>query len=98
MRLLYKNYKEKYSKNNYRHKIYLKLLYSMLYFQKSVRLPSFINIDEAQALLASTGFILSKSSLFDVIIMFCIVKEIYDVFEIDSILFQYDQETLFSKE
>ncbi|MBE7080828.1 MAG: RNase III inhibitor [Clostridiales bacterium] len=57
-----------------------------------------LNIDEAQALLVSTGFILSKSSLFDVIIMFCIVKEIYDVFEIDSILFQYDQETLFSKE
>ena len=57
-----------------------------------------LNIDETQALLASAGFILSKSSLFDVIIMFCIVKGIYDVFEIDSILFQYDQETLFSKE
>ena len=50
MRLLYKNHKEKYSKNNYRHKIYLKLLYSMLYFKKAVRLPSFINIDEAQDL------------------------------------------------
>jgi O-acetyl-ADP-ribose deacetylase (regulator of RNase III) len=57
-----------------------------------------LNIDETQSLLASAGFILSKSSLFDVIIMFCIVKKIYDVFEIDSILFQYDQETLFSKE
>ena len=57
-----------------------------------------LDIDETQSLLASAGFILSKSSLFDVIIMFCIVKKIYDVFEIDSILFQYDQETLFSKE
>ena len=57
-----------------------------------------LNIDETQSLLASAGFILSKSSLFDVIIMFCIVKKIYDVFEIDSILFQYDQETLFSRE
>jgi DNA-binding XRE family transcriptional regulator len=57
-----------------------------------------LNIDETQALLASAGFILSKSSLFDVIIMFCIVKGIYDVFEIDSILFQYDQENLFSRE
>ena len=27
-----------------------------------------------------------------------VVKGIYDIFEIDSILFQYDQETLFSKE
>ena len=55
-----------------------------------------LSIDETQELLASAGFILSKSSLFDVIIMFCIVKGIYDVFEVDSILFQYDQETLFS--
>ena len=57
-----------------------------------------LNIDETQELLASAGFILSKSSLFDVIIMFCIVKGIYDVFEIDTILFQYDQKTLFSAE
>lgn len=57
-----------------------------------------LNIDETQELLASAGFILSKSSLFDVIIMFCIVKGIYDVFEIDTILFQYDQKTLFSVE
>lgn len=57
-----------------------------------------LNINETQELLASAGFILSKSSLFDVIIMYCIVKEIYDVFEVDSILFQYDQKTLFSLE
>ena len=57
-----------------------------------------LNLEETQALLETAGFVLSKSSLFDVIIMFCIVKGIYDVFEIDSILFQYDQETLFSKE
>ena len=57
-----------------------------------------LNLEQTQALLETAGFVLSKSSLFDVIIMFCIVKGIYDVFEIDSILFQYDQETLFSKE
>lgn len=57
-----------------------------------------LNLEETQSLLETAGFVLSKSSLFDVIIMFCIVKGIYDVFEIDSILFQYDQETLFSKE
>ena len=57
-----------------------------------------LNIDETQALLATAGFILSKSSLFDVIIMYCIVKGIYDVFQIDTILFRYDQTTLFSKE
>lgn len=56
-----------------------------------------LDLDETQSLLATAGFILSKSSLFDVIIMFCIVKKIYDVFAIDSILYKYDQDTLFSK-
>ena len=55
-----------------------------------------LDIDETQKLLSSTGFILSRSSLFDVIIMFCIENKQYDVFEVDSILFHYDQETLFS--
>lgn len=55
-----------------------------------------LNMDETQKLLSTAGFILSRSSLFDVIIMFCIENEQYDVLEVDSILFYYDQETLFS--
>ena len=57
-----------------------------------------LTLQETQTLLATAGYILSKSSLFDVIIMYCILKGIYDVLEIDSILFQYDQPTLFFKE
>ncbi|MBO4963259.1 MAG: macro domain-containing protein [Clostridia bacterium] len=57
-----------------------------------------LDIMDTQKLLATAGFILSKSSLFDVIIMYCIVNKIYDVFDIDSILFKYEQPTLFSKE
>ena len=56
-----------------------------------------LSLKETQDLLESVGFILSGSSLFDVIIMYCIENKVYDVFEIDSILFKYDQETLFSK-
>ena len=56
-----------------------------------------LTLRETQRLLETAGFILSKSSIFDVIIMFCIINEIYDVLEIDSILFQYDQDVLFSK-
>ncbi len=55
-----------------------------------------LSLDEAQKLLSSVGFILSDSSLFDVIIKYCLENNIYDVFEIDSALFKYDQETLFS--
>ena len=56
-----------------------------------------LTLDETQSLLASVGFILSNSSLFDVIIMYCISNGIYSVLEIDSVLFSYDQETLYSK-
>ncbi len=56
-----------------------------------------LTLEETQNLLESVGFILSNSSLFDVIIMYCLENGIYDVFEIDSVLFKYDQETLFSK-
>ncbi len=56
-----------------------------------------LTLEETQNLLSSVGFILSDSSLFDVIIKYCLENEIYDVFEIDSALFKYDQETLFSK-
>ena len=57
-----------------------------------------LNLKETQQLLATMGYILSKSILFDIIIMYCITKKIYDVYEIDSILFKYDQKTLFSIE
>ena len=57
-----------------------------------------LTMEETQKLLATVGYTLSKSCLFDVIIMYCITEGIYDVFEIDAVLFHYDQETLFSKE
>ena len=56
-----------------------------------------LDVNETQNLLSTAGFILSKSNTFDLIIMYCLVKGIYDVLEIDSILFKYDQETLASK-
>ena len=56
-----------------------------------------LTLEETQMLLESVGFVLSKSSLFDVILMYCLSNRIYSVATIDSILFQYDQETLYSK-
>ena len=56
-----------------------------------------LTLEETQKLLESVGFILSGSSLFDVILMYCLTHGIYSVAEIDAILFQYDQETLYSK-
>lgn len=56
-----------------------------------------LTLEETQALLESAGFVLSQSSLFDVILMYCLSHGIYDAATIDSILFRYDQETLYSK-
>lgn len=44
----YRFHKQKYQKTNYRHKIYLKLLYCSLYFARIMSPDTFLNIDEAQ--------------------------------------------------
>ncbi|MBQ6526814.1 MAG: macro domain-containing protein [Clostridia bacterium] len=49
-----------------------------------------LDLEETQELLARAGFTLSKSSLADVIIMYCIENKIYNVVMVDNILFEYD--------
>ena len=44
----YKVHKQDYHKTNYRHKLYLRLLYCSLYFSRITSPDTFLNIDEAQ--------------------------------------------------
>jgi len=53
-----------------------------------------LNLDETLDLLATAGFTLSKSNLFDVIIQFFIESGNYNIFEINQVLFEYGEETL----
>lgn len=53
-----------------------------------------LTIEETDALLKSAGFALSHNNMFDLIIEFYISHGWYDIFEINSALYQYDQQCL----
>ena len=53
-----------------------------------------LSMPEMLDLLACAGITLSKSDKFDLIISYCVQNGIYDIFEINAVLFEYGQPTL----
>lgn len=50
-----------------------------------------LSLDEAKDLLSSAGFALSRSSKTDIIIAYFLQNQIYDMFEINDVLYAYGQ-------
>lgn len=50
-----------------------------------------LSLDEAKDLLRSAGFALSRSSKTDIIVAYFLQHKIYDMFEINDVLYAYGQ-------
>jgi hypothetical protein len=53
-----------------------------------------LSLTETRDLLERAGFALSRSVMFDVIIEYFISEKKYDIYEINNVLFEYDQPIL----
>lgn len=50
-----------------------------------------LNLEQTEQLLNRAGYALTRSQLFDVIVEYFIRKGLYDIFQINEMLFEYDQ-------
>lgn len=53
-----------------------------------------LDLEETEELLRSAGLALSPAREFDIIIRHCIINEIFDIHEINEVLYRYDQPLL----
>lgn len=90
---------EVYRKANMDRKLFSKIRCNPDYIPKkktvlSLAIALELNMDDAEDLLASAGYAFSESLKSDLIVRYCIEHAIYDIYEVNALLFQYKQSLL----
>lgn len=85
-----------YKKANVDRKLFSKIRNNPAYKPSKITAVAFalaleLNLEETQNFIGRAGYTLSHSCKFDIIIEYFIVNKNYNVFEIDAVLFRYDQ-------